>query len=308
MATHKRSRSDTEHTSSLASSNDDSSITSVDISKLAAASKRARKSAPIEKLLNTFELCEQVLDYLPMYDILRVTQVCRAFKANVDNSHRLQVKLFLTPDFARNTRSAGTAKGTLLSGVKATQHIAAAETAGERQTGEVTFYVPHPDVQPAPRHPIIKHMGIVAWVAHCIKADCFSRKVGIRRAILRSADLWSKQATSLGNMFLTQPPIKAVQLFLSSSVYGSGYSFRGTNICVETGVRFRDIFKVMQVADGRRDGVRHVQLSFTGGMLVDARAQEFAVTVDELSVEDDPTRWVLTNGKHVLKEGGFEFS
>jgi hypothetical protein len=275
---------------------------------LTVATKRTRKSAPIEKLLGIFELCEQVLEYLPMYDILRATRVCRAFKANVDNSHRLQVKLFLTPDLARKTCTAVTPKGTLLSGVKAAQHIAAAETAGERQTGEVTFYVPHPDVQPAPKTPIIKHMGIVAWVAHCAKVDRLSRRMSPRPCIRASADLWSKQPTSLGNMFLTQPPIKAVQLFLSTPGCTYSCSSEGTEIFVEKGVKFKDIFRVMQARDGRADGAPHVQLSFTRGMLVDARTQKFAETVDELSVGDDPTRWVLTNGKHVLKEGGLEFS
>jgi hypothetical protein len=81
----------TEDASSPCSDNNNNS-TRVNGSDLSLANKRARKSSPVEKLLGVFELCEQVLGYPPMYDLLRVTLVCRAFKANVDDSHQLQKK------------------------------------------------------------------------------------------------------------------------------------------------------------------------------------------------------------------------
>lgn len=170
-------------------------------SVLPVASKRVRKSAPIEKLLDIFELCEQVLDNLSMDDILHSMQACRAFKSNVENSTKLQMKLFLTPDHTRQNRTAISSKCTLLSGAKAAQHIAAAEAASERETGEIMFYIPHPIVQPAPRHPSIQELGLVAYVACRVKNNGLSARVAIRNSILSSADLWFKQPTSLRNMF-----------------------------------------------------------------------------------------------------------
>lgn len=78
MATRKRSRSDTEDVSRLASADDNSSTTSASNSDLPVAKKRARQSAPIDNILNVVELCEQVLSHLPLYDLLRTMQVCRA--------------------------------------------------------------------------------------------------------------------------------------------------------------------------------------------------------------------------------------
>lgn len=72
-------------------------------------------------------------------------------------------------------------------------------------------------------------------------------------------------------------------------------------------MKFEDVFRVLRAADGQGDGVPHIQISFPRGILVDARTQEFAKSVGELSVEDDPTRWVRKDGSYVLKEGGFEF-
>jgi hypothetical protein len=160
MATRKRSRSDTEDASRPCSDNNNS--TRVNDSDISLANKRARKSAPVEKLLGVFELCEQVLNYLPMYDLLRVALVCRAFKANVDDSHRLQKKLFLAPDLPR-VKCAMFPSGTLLSGTKAEQHIAATKAADEHTTGEFTCCTLHPALHLEPQH-----FGLAASRNRCI--------------------------------------------------------------------------------------------------------------------------------------------
>jgi hypothetical protein len=87
------------------------------------AGRDARENGtPIEKLINTFELCEQVLDYLPMEEVIRATRICHAnlprFKTNIENSSRLQAKLYFAPDLTMK-RLAVSTTGTLLSGVKA---------------------------------------------------------------------------------------------------------------------------------------------------------------------------------------------
>jgi len=146
MATHKHSRSDTEDASKLCSANDDSPTTSVKKSDLPVANKRARKSAPIDKILNVTELCGQVLSHLQMYDLLHAMQVCRAFKQNIETSSRMQKNLFLAPDLPR-PKLAISPSGTLLSGIKAEQHIAAIEAAGDRETEEFTCCTPNPALQ-----------------------------------------------------------------------------------------------------------------------------------------------------------------
>lgn len=117
MATRKRSRSDTEDASRPSSAAEDSPTTSASNSDLAIANKRGRKSAPINKIIDVAELCEQVLSHLPLHDLLHAMQVCRTFKATIENSPRLQKNLFLVPDLPR-PNLAISSSGTLLSGTR----------------------------------------------------------------------------------------------------------------------------------------------------------------------------------------------
>jgi hypothetical protein len=180
------------------------------------ATKRIRKSAPIEKLINIFELCEQVLSHLPMDDLLHAMQVCRALKLNIENSSRLQKELIFVPDFERKIRSVITSGRTLLSGAKAAQHIAAAEAAGEEEEeeekGEVTFYTPHPSIRLHERGLPITHPGLVSYAVSRVFYHHPSGRGNISAFVLSSADIWSRKRTSLENMLLTQPPIKRLAL------------------------------------------------------------------------------------------------
>ena len=293
MATRKQSRSE------------DAAVCDDPMSNLAvaSASQCTRESAPIEKLLGIFELCKQVLDNLSMNDILHAMQACRAFKSNVENSTKLQVKLFSTPETTYKSRITITVKGTLLSGIEAAHHIVSFEAAGERHTSEVQFHVPHPVLQRFPEYPSIKIRGLVTYVVRRAMGS-LSGKAAIRDSALSSADIWSKQSTSLENMFLTQPPTQAIRLAVRMSEDIS----TETDIFVETGVKFGDVFKAMRAAAGGLGrGVPSVQLSFGRAILANARAQALVESVGELSVFNDPTRWVRKDGGYVLKEGGFEF-
>ena len=69
---------------------------------------------------------------------------------------------------------------------------------------------------------------------------------------------------------------------------------------------FGDVFRAMRAVTRRGESLPHM-LSFKDGVVASARTREFAQSVGELSVEDDPTRWALKDGEFVLKEGGFEF-
>lgn len=146
MKTRKRSRPQTEGASKLSSADDDSSTTSLRNSDLAVANKRARNSAPIDKIPNVVELCKQVFSHVSLYGLLHAMQAGLTFKTNIDNSHRLQLDLFLAPDPKRHKLTISTS-GTLLPRIKAAQHIAAAEAGGQQTIGEVTCCTLHPDLQ-----------------------------------------------------------------------------------------------------------------------------------------------------------------
>jgi len=288
MATLKRLRSDTEDV----------------------ASKRACKSAPIDKIMNVVELCEQVLLHLPMRDLLHAMQVCRTFKANIDTSHRLQANLFLAPDLQRS-KFATSSTGTLLSGIKAAQHIAAAQAAGEPQTGEFTCCTIHPALErPASdrrRSRESKRQGMVEYAAHRFNhLGHTTDDVAVRPSILSSIENGIK-ASGLDGMMLAQPPV------ISAVVY---VVFHARDICISgsisntAGLTFDDVFKaVAKIGEGKQPmSDLSWWIAFDSWVfVVSAEAKAAAERAGELSLEDDPTRWVIKNRKHVLKEGGFEF-
>jgi len=282
MATRKRSRSETEES---ADDDDDSSTGSLSSSELAVANIRARKSAPIDKILNVVELCEQVLSHLPTYDLLHAMQVCRTFKTNIESSHQLQKNLYLTPDLPR-PKLAISSSGTLLSGIRAEQHIAAAEAAGERETGEFTCCTPHPALQLDPdSHRVVvcfeKYRGLVDYAAHRFApSSMYTTDSMIVRDSVRSLTENGSKPSGLENMLITQPPVTSVDLVLPCRRRRSCNPVNNT-----AGVTFGDVFKIV----------------------TDIATLNVAERAGELSSEDDPTRWVRQNGEYVLKGGGFEF-
>ena len=292
------------------SADNDSSDTSASKSDLAIASKRARKSAPIEKLLGIFELCEQVLDYLSMYDLLRAKQICRAFKTIIGNSHLLQKTLFLVPDLPRPKLAISTS-GTLLSGTRAAQHIAAAQAAGERETGEFTCCILHPVLQLDPDSYRVlgfvkKYRGMVEYAA-----DRFHRPTFCTVDSVVVCDfIWSwtekgSKPSGLDNMLVTQPPVTSLHIVVL------GIGKRSCHAADKTvGVTFGDVFKTMKrtAASYWSRNCRQWWIYFDRrAFVVSTEARAAVERAGELSSEDDPTRWVLKNGIYVLKEGGFEF-
>jgi hypothetical protein len=257
MTTRKRKRSEKMSASKLSAPHDTSSTSSLSNPQVDVATRRIRKSAPIEKLINIFELYEQVLSHLPMDDLLHAMQVCRTLKLNIENSSRLQKEFISVPDFERKIRSVITSRRTLLSGAKAAQHIAAAEAAGEeeeeeeeeKEKGEVTFYTPHPSIRLHERGLPITHPGLVSYAVSRVFYHHPSGRGNISAFVLSSADIWSRKRTSLENMLLTQPPIKRLQVSEGDWPWS-----KKQDVFVETGV-----FKTMRAL--RAPGVPDV-LSF----------------------------------------------
>ena len=221
----------------------------------------------------------------------------------MERSSRLQTKLFLVPDLTRKNRTAISSKGTLISGAKAAQHIAAAEATGKHETGEVMNYTSHPAIRLYEREGYVKRLGLVSYAATRVREGYDSGAGDIRASTMLSLDIFSNTSTSLENMFLTQPPIKRV--LLSNGIMG--FSFKKTGLFVETGVKFGDVFEVVRSVADRGDRSPHVQLTFHEGIVGSAETRELAESAEELSKEDDPTRWDIKDGVFVMREGGFEF-
>lgn len=314
MTTRKRSRPEIEDAPNSRSFNEDSSTTLVNNSELATTNKRARKSAPIDKILNVVELCEQVLSHLPMNDLLHAMQVCRILKADIDSSHKLQHNLFLAPDLKRQKLTISST-GALLSGVKAAQHIAAARAAGRQTVGEITCCTLHPALQLDPEsHRVLsaegKRQGIVEYAAQRFDPSflVITDSVTVRNSILSSTKNGSN-AAGLGGMLITQPPVPSVVVYVAFDADGYGVCYHRPSSNT-AGVTFGDVFKTVAEIQAKywRRLIRGWWISFDCRVfVVSDQAREAVERAGELTSEEDPTRWVVKDRQYVLKEGGFVF-
>jgi hypothetical protein len=259
-----------------------------------AAGRDARENGtPIEKLINTFELCEQVLEYLPMKEVLLAMRVCRAFKTNIENSSRLQAKLFLALDLTIRRKAVSTA-GTLLSGVKAEQHIAAAKAAGHSSSGEIALYQPHPGTRSKYLSVRYRSMGMVKYAAVCVESHHKQHD-----AILTFHDsvVSIPKTSSLHRMLLCQPPATEVRAYFPGAVARTPVTIRK-----EAGVTFGDV-----ICAKRNLEVRKVDVVLCGGFVASSEARDAMERAGEMSVDDDPTRWVGEGDDVGRPLGGFSF-
>jgi hypothetical protein len=292
-------------------------------SDMVAGRKSTLNVSPIKKLVDTFELFEQVLDYLPMKEVLRATRVCRAFETNIENSSRLQAKLFLAPDLTIK-KLAVSSKDTLLSGVKAEQHITVVKAAGPSQGnsgGEVEFYNVHPALDRARMSDRYTHMGMVGCAKFCIPSctDTSGHRLcfisgELQMQIPKSIVSTLPETSSLNKMFLSQPPVKEIDIRytfreLPRNCLKRLVSARSMTICREAGIRFGDVIMDIRSAIGLKELSSHfVEIYTSGGFVVNARARVVAEMAGELCQEDDPTRWGQDGTGWVLKDGCFAFT
>lgn len=268
-----------------------------------------------QDVFGTFELCEQILEYLPMKDVLRATQVCRDIKQVVANSPPLQVKLFFKPDPTLG-KLAVSDSDKLLSGTKADEHIAAAKASGEERTGEIALFTLHPILKMEYRPQRFKHMGMVQNAINHVRTG-HRNEVNRGLAFLFIQDtkvfMGELDASKLGKMFVSQPPVKEVGLGIG--VYHPWVALpKRTLVHNQTGVTIGQVLSAVRDAGKEHfyyDGLQvKVDLYFREGFIVEPDARRAAEEAGELSKEDDPTRWEpdpsMSDLWH-LREGGFQF-
>lgn len=260
------------------------------------------------RLFGTFELCEQILDYLPLKEVVQATRVCRSIKEVVGKSTRLQTKLFILPDSKAKTLAVSDSH-TLLSGLKAEQHIAAAKASGKDQMGEVALIVLHPLLSVSYTARRFKQAGMVQFAINHVEAN--DSRHGEQRQVTISNARIIKQTlniSTISDMLLSQPPVKSVILDITAPK-----TTPQVPIHSETGVTFGQVLKAVCMMKGEppyTDDPPNVYLRFEGGFVVEPGARRLAEEAGELSVKDDPTRWVRTGrgtDDYALKDCGIQF-
>lgn len=297
---------------------------------IAAGRPHTNHGTPIEKLVGVFELFVQVLDYLSMKEVLKATQVCRAFKTNIENSSVLKAKLFLAPDLtvkqmAVSEKVASWDTGKLLSGAKAERFLAAVKTKGKWcRTREIALRVLHPALKRDYVSERYKHMGMVKFAETCVEGTQPHDHRTLRfRECMLSAALPSTSSPdplkkSFDNMLLCQPPVTQVTVHLRMKhVHGhDGHDDPMTiRVRKKTGVTFGIVLSAIQGATGlsretnQNYCLQGMTITLDDGIVVSSQARRAAENVGELRTEDDPTRWIsqLASGEYKLKNGGFGF-
>jgi hypothetical protein len=299
-----------------------------------AAGRDARENGtPIDKLINTFELCEQVLDYLPMEEVLLATRICRALKTNIENSSRLKAKLFLAPDLTIK-KLAVSATGTLLSGVKAERAFEALASTAEQTTGsgtsillptahadhhlnsaedfdrtdesegrEIALYKPHPWLTAGRLSDRYRRRGMVKYATVCLETRRYASAMYL---VFNCQNVLTplSDTSSLNKMFLCQPPAKEVSVWYPCPSMNMGKTIRN-----ETGVTIGEVIRTTSWIPSLQNVIpRGIEVVLQGGFVANSEARDVAERAGELSPEDDPTRWLYKDGKHVLQEGGFAFA
>lgn len=296
-----RTKLNTTVTSERHASTDKASPASIRYSDIAAGRDAKDSDTHIEKLMYIPELCDEVLDYLAMSELLHATRVCHAFKTNIENSSRLQAKLFFAPDLTTK-KLAISATGTLLSGVKAEQRIAVAEAAGGSGSGEISFYEPHPWLRASRLSDRYRRMGMVKYATVYLETGSDDNAAALffrqRPPITPLSD-----TSSLNKMFLCQPPSKEVTLW-----YPGLGMYEKKTICSEEGVTIGEVVGAARRMPSEQYLIpRSIEIVLEGGFAIDPRARIVVERAGELSAKDDPTRWLLKDDEYVLQDGGFAF-
>jgi hypothetical protein len=161
-------------------------------------------------VINTVELCEQILSYLSCADLSRARGVCHQFDAVVRRLPLMQQECFLRLRLDPIIW-ATPADCLLLTGPKAEQHIASAKMKG-RQAQELLVYELHPhltvDHMDHDNHQFNHGIGKKNSQGH---RDYYNHKVFIKSFCLASFPL----DFSLDDMNICQPPVKAVEICAS---------------------------------------------------------------------------------------------
>lgn len=271
-------------------------------SDIAAGRDAKDKGTHIEKLMYIPELCDEVLEHLSLEQLILATRVCLAFETNIENSSRLQAKLFLAPDLSIKRKAISTT-GTMLSGAKAERHIAAAAAAEGSSSGEVALYQPHPWLQAGRLSDRYRRMGMVKYSRVCLDTHNDVGAAGLcfhnRHVIASLSD-----TSSLSKMFVSQPPAKEVSIWYPCPGMQMKKMVRN-----EAGVTIGEVIKTARWTPGMQNlSPRAIEVVLQGGFVADPRARNVVEKSGELSAEDDPTRWVFKGDEYVLQDGGFAFA
>lgn len=196
---------------------------------------------PIKQILETTELCEWVLKYLPLKDLFYIWGLCRATRHCVDHSPTLQTKLFFKVAPSSQPWLLDIPGCTILAGSKASERIDEAKSAGAPPPRTTTVHIYNElllqrDVGKGhSANGFIIPTHIVQYTTSGMLGS-YPRNLRLRLAMKDLLAL--PQAASCRDMFITHPPVAFARItVLPERVLRGCYWQRELNLSESTSLR-----------------------------------------------------------------------
>ncbi|KAK3700978.1 hypothetical protein LTR37_015684 [Vermiconidia calcicola] len=163
-------------------------------------------AAPVKRTLDTPELLENVLKYLPPKDLVLMQRLCRAVHATTQSSRALQAALLRKPIRDSDQQPwVYLSTDTMLTGIPAANHITNLKSSG-----------PAPRVvQPHVYNPLL----VEPWKLPSLKTFALDSAVGTLRLNTNNKIDSLTAKASFRDMFLTQPPVTEVVIVIHGKCY-----------------------------------------------------------------------------------------
>lgn len=254
--------------------------------------------APIQRVINITELCENVLDHLPVQDLYRAKRVCRRFTAVINKSTALKPNLFLELRINNVTwvvpDESPCLGGSLLAGPKADEYVSEAR-AGGRPTNQITIFELHPmlNISEYDRSIAFSTDGLTYFMRHYFRnPGVYEMHCEAKFTHGRIEDL--PTASSLNNMYLSQPPVKQLCLDTSGPYYseaagGIMYGSVGSvTISDPVGITFAQLSRAAYDLTSRKHSAYVSRIRFKGGVPLMTQEKEIVEKAGEVLADKDP--------------------
>ena len=249
-----------------------------------------------------WELCENILKFLPCDDIVRTRRVSTTLKNVVDQTAALQQPLFLQPRaeasvWTITTRSSDSGGSfyddRLLAGLNMAQHVKESILGGEVAT-ELPIFELHPELKLIRLHSV-RYISLES--RGCAKRKSFynTTEVGFDTITNPAADI--PRHSSLNKMFLSQPPARQVRVALKCCCrnaltlkYPEEHFDPNGSIAIrnDNGVTFGQIRDSVQFARKQCPTARFHYLMFGKGLPVSRREKQSIEAASPLLWQSDP--------------------
>ena len=253
-------------------------------------------------VFSTWELCENILKFLPCDDLVRARRVSTTLKNVVDQTAALQQPLSLQPRTeasvwtitTRPSDSGGSSyDDRLLAGPNMAQHVKEAILGGEIAT-EIPIFELHPQLKFFRLHSV---RYIALELRGCAKRRSFYNTTEVRFDTIPDPVVGIPRRSSLDKMFLSQPPARQVMVALKCRC-GRAHTLKcpeehfdpNGSIAIrnDSGVTFGQVRDCVQFARKQCPTARFDYLMFSKGLPISRREKQSVEAAGPLLWESDP--------------------